>query len=104
LPIFRDAAADRFVEAGDIRPDALLLHEGRSCSASDPPVGHLAFVCLVSDVKALRAPLARRFRGTFISRAPVRRRGMALEFLAFPLVLFFPGYTLVNVLFPRKGE
>ena len=29
---------------------------------------------------------------------------MALELLAFPLVLFFPGYTLVNVLFPRKGE
>ncbi|HYS71361.1 MAG TPA: DUF1616 domain-containing protein [Thermoplasmata archaeon] len=29
---------------------------------------------------------------------------MALELLAFPLVLFLPGYTLVNVLFPRKGE
>ena len=24
--------------------------------------------------------------------------------IAFPLVLFFPGWTLVNLLFPRKGE
>ena len=29
---------------------------------------------------------------------------MALELLAFPLVLFLPGYTLVNLLFPRRGE
>lgn len=29
---------------------------------------------------------------------------MALEILAFPLVLFLPGFTLVNVLFPRRGE
>ena len=27
-----------------------------------------------------------------------------LELLAFPLVLFFPGWTLVNLLFPRRGE
>ena len=24
--------------------------------------------------------------------------------IAFPLVLFLPGYTLINLLFPRKGE
>ena len=29
---------------------------------------------------------------------------MVVEWIAFPLVLFFPGWTLVNLLFPRKGE
>jgi hypothetical protein len=29
---------------------------------------------------------------------------MLHELLAFPLVLFLPGFTLVNLLFPRKGE
>lgn len=29
---------------------------------------------------------------------------MLQALLAFPLVLFLPGYTLVNLLFPRKGE
>ena len=29
---------------------------------------------------------------------------MSLVLLAFPLVLFFPGWTLVNLLFPRRGE
>ncbi|TLZ52299.1 MAG: DUF1616 domain-containing protein [Methanobacteriota archaeon] len=29
---------------------------------------------------------------------------MVLELVAFPLVLFLPGYTLINLLFPRKGE
>ncbi len=29
---------------------------------------------------------------------------MGLEILGFPLVLFLPGWTLVNLLFPRKGE
>jgi len=29
---------------------------------------------------------------------------MVVELLAFPLVLFLPGFTLVNLLFPRKGE
>ena len=29
---------------------------------------------------------------------------MVVELVAFPLVLFLPGYTLINVLFPRKGE
>ena len=29
---------------------------------------------------------------------------MVVELLAFPLVLFLPGYTLVNLLYPRKGE
>ena len=29
---------------------------------------------------------------------------MVVELLAFPLVLFLPGFTLVNLLFPRRGE
>ena len=29
---------------------------------------------------------------------------MVLELVAFPLVLFLPGFTLINLLFPRKGE
>lgn len=30
--------------------------------------------------------------------------GMLHTVLAFPLVLFLPGWTLINLLFPRKGE
>jgi len=29
---------------------------------------------------------------------------MVVELVAFPLVLFLPGFTLVNFLFPRRGE
>src|SRR3972149_2622913 len=52
-----------------------------------------------------RVPSNRRTHPrTFISRPSVGPRRMSLVLLAFPLVLFFPGWTLVNLLFPRRGE